>query len=132
MSSLPFTPQEYEGRLKKIQQSMSQRGLGAFIVTGAHNIYYISGYRPALLVSQYAPLMAVLIPVKGQPRLIARRLESEAAKLQWTKSPALYSDDGDPFRLLAEILQKIGAAGVMVITGVKSFKKIIFSIFYLP
>ncbi len=106
MSSLPFTPQEYEERVEKIRQRMSQRGLDALIVTGAYNMYYVSGYRPAVLASQLTPLMAVVIPAKGEPRLIARSLESEAAKLQWTKNRVLFMDHADPFKLLAEVLQE--------------------------
>ncbi len=109
MASLPFAPQEYEKRLTLVKQKMSQEGLNALIVTGPENIYYVSGFR-AVLASALSPLMAVVIPAEGDPRLITRKLEMRAANDQWTRQPFLFMDHEDPFQLLAEILTASGAA----------------------
>ncbi len=109
MGSLPFTAQEYENRLSQVKQKMSREGLDALIVTGPENIYYMSGFR-AVLASAISPLMALVIPAKGDPRLITRSLEMRAANDQWTSQPVLFMDHEDPFRCLGEILAQSGAA----------------------
>ncbi len=109
MAALSFTDQEYEERLAKVRQKMSQEGLDALIVTGSDNMYYISGFR-GVLTSYISPLMAIVIPAKGLPRLITRHLEVRVANEQWTKDPILFMDHMDPFKLLADVLAENGAA----------------------
>ena len=113
MCALPFTDQEYEGRLLAVKKNMSREGLDALIVTGPENIYYLSGFR-AVVASAISPLMALVIPAKGEPRLITRSLEMRAAREQWTRQPVLFMDHEDPFRPLADILSAAGAAGGMI------------------
>ena len=42
--TLPFSNDEYEGRLKKLRQNMSEQGLDACLFTSMHNIAYFSGF----------------------------------------------------------------------------------------
>ncbi len=108
MDSLPFSEKEYEERLKKVKNQMSQRELDAIIVTGAESIYYMSGFRAAMM-GAISPLTAIVIPIEGDPTLIARSLEVRAAHDQWMKKSALYMDHIDPYGLLAELLAESGA-----------------------
>lgn len=113
MGSLPFTDQEYGARLAQVREKMAQDGLDALIVTGPENIYYMSGYR-GVLASAISPLMAVVIPAKGAPRLITRSLEVRVANDQWTRQPVLFMDHEDPFPRLAQILSESGATQGMI------------------
>jgi Xaa-Pro dipeptidase len=108
MNLLLFGEEEYEERLREVKNQISQQGLDAIIVTGAESIYYVSGFRAAMM-SSISPLVAVVIPIKGNPTLITRSLEVRAANEQWIKRPALYMDHIDPYKLLAEILTETGA-----------------------
>ena len=109
MAALPFKDQEYAERLSRVRQRMGQEGLDALIVTGSDNMYYVSGFR-GVLTGYISPLMAIVIPAKGLPRLITRSLELRVANEQWTKNPILFMDHEDPFRLLADLLTESGAA----------------------
>ncbi len=113
MGCLPFPAQEYEKRLSRVKQKMSQEGLDALIVTGPENIYYLSGFR-GVLASAISPFMAVVIPAQGAPRLMTRSLEVRVANAQWTSQPVLFMDHQDPFRILAEILNPSGATQGMI------------------
>lgn len=42
--TLPFSNNEYEGRLNKLRQNMSEQGLDACLFTSMHNIAYFSGF----------------------------------------------------------------------------------------
>lgn len=106
MNLLPFTTQEYEKRLEKIRQQMSQRGLNAFIVSKPEYIYYVSGYNVYPEIVRVSPFMGIIIPITGELRLITRSLERETVKLQWTEGPRVYMDHEDPFRLLGEVLEE--------------------------
>ena len=110
MELLPFTTQEYEGRLEKIRQQISQQGLDALVLTRPAHIYYASGYRAAAIASRVQPLLALVIPAKGEPRLMTGVVETATVKAQWTRNPRVYKGDEDPFKLLSEILQGSGAA----------------------
>lgn len=117
MDLLPFSEQEYGERLGKVKNQMSQQELDALIVTGAESIYYMSGFRAAMM-GAISPLTAVVIPTQKDPTLITRSLEVRVANDQWMKGPALYMDHIDPFKLLAEILTECGAeAGTIGIEG---------------
>ena len=105
MHSLLFTPEEYKERLLKTREEMYQQGVDALIVTKPENMFYLSGFR-AVVANFLAPLMAIIIPKKGEPRLITRSLEVRVAHKQWTKRPVLYTDHVNPFKILAEILEE--------------------------
>ena len=49
MYSLPFSSQEYAERLEKVRQRMSEEGLDTIILTRAQNIYWVGGYRAAVM-----------------------------------------------------------------------------------
>jgi Xaa-Pro dipeptidase len=109
MGLLPFSEREYEERLRKVRNQISQLELDALIVTGAENIYYMSGFRAAMM-GAISPLMAIVVPAKGNPTFITRSLEARAAKEQWIENRVFYMDYIDPFKLLSEILEKSGTA----------------------
>jgi len=113
MESLPFTAKEYEEREANVRKAMSEKGFDALIVTGPENMYYLSGFRAAL-TSGISPLMAIVVPAKGELKLITRSLEVRAAARQWTKNPVLFKDHEDPFELLAGILRECGAASGVI------------------
>jgi Xaa-Pro dipeptidase len=106
MNALPFSLKEFENRLANIKQQMLVRGLDALILTRPQNIYYVSGYRAALIASWTSQIHPLVVPAKGEPRIMTRALERETVKTQWTKDPWLYMDHDDPFKVLHDIIQE--------------------------
>ena len=109
MSSLPFSKKEYRQRLEKIRGRMSERGLDALILTRAQNIYYVSGYRAAVM-NWTLPLLALVVPIKGEMRFMTRLIESATADTQLAPDPRKYKDHENPYAILAELLQETGYA----------------------
>jgi len=77
MNFLPFSIDEYAKRLKKTREKMSAEGLDALILTRAQNIYWLSGYRAAVM-NWTLPLLPLVIPQKGEMRFMTRIIESSA------------------------------------------------------
>jgi Xaa-Pro dipeptidase len=131
MQSLVFPPSEFEGRLDRIREEMSSRKLDGLILTRPQNIYYATGYRGAQLASVVSQLLCVVIPARGEPRFMTRKLEEETVRTQWTKNPRLYMDHEDPFQVLAGIVKesrnesgKLGIEeGFLTVRQLARFKK---------
>jgi Xaa-Pro dipeptidase len=109
MTSLPFSPEEFEERSSLIKAGLDERQLDALVVTRPENIFYASGYRAAHIAAMTSQLHALVVPATGAPRLIARALESETVKTQWTELPRLFRDHEDPYPLVEDILAETGS-----------------------
>ena len=115
MLRMPFSIEEYKERLEKTRQKMTSLGLDALILTKPDNIFYVSGYGASTISTSIGPLHALVVPAKGEPRLITRLVEeATVAETQWTKEPRLHRDDEDPFNLLVGILQESGNTSGMI------------------
>jgi Xaa-Pro dipeptidase len=109
MNSLPFSKEEYGRRLEKVRAKMSERGLDALILTRAQNIYYVSGYRAAVM-NWTLPLLALVVPINGEMRFMTRQIESATADTQLAPEPRKYKDHENPYELLAGLVQESGCA----------------------
>jgi len=103
-----FAADEYERRYGRIRAEMAARGLDALIVTRGENIFYGSGYKAEHFASWLCELHALLVPSKGDPRIMTRSLEREAAKIQFTPSPILYADHESPYGYVVEVFGQSG------------------------
>jgi len=115
MNSLPFSKKEYRQRLEKIRGRMSEQGLDALILTRAQNIYYVSGYRAAVM-NWTLPLLALVVPIKGEMRFMTRLIESATADTQLAPDPRKYKDHENPYALLAELLEETGYASGRIVS----------------
>lgn len=106
MDSSIFSDQEFEDRLRRVQQEMRNRGSDTLILTRSQNIYYLSGFRASHFASQFSELHTLIVPSEGAPRIMTRALEKEIARLQWTKDPVLYMDHENPYELLVTIFRE--------------------------
>ncbi|MBT3260041.1 MAG: hypothetical protein HN366_26805, partial [Deltaproteobacteria bacterium] len=105
MYSLPFSSEEYGERLKKVRERMSEEGLDAIILTRAQNIYWVGGYRAAVM-NWTLPLLALVIPLKGEMRFLTRVIESATADTQLAPNPRKYKDHEKPYDILAELVRE--------------------------
>jgi len=108
MVALPFSKDEYRQRLEKVRGRMLEQGLDALILTRAQNIYYLSGYRAAVM-NWTLPLLALVIPSEGEMRFMTRLIESTTAETQLAPKPRKYMDHENPYAILAELVQESGA-----------------------
>lgn len=104
-----MTEPEFERRALQLRTHLREQGLHAAIITRAPNIYYLSDFRASAIASWTARFHALLVPLEGSARLLARSLESESAQLQWTPDPLLWDDHEDPYALVAGALRAASA-----------------------
>jgi len=108
MYLLPFSSEEYGERLEKVRQRMSEKGLDVMILTRAQNIYWLSGYRAAVM-NWTLPLLALVVPQKGNMRFMTRVIESATAETQLAPNPKKYKDHENPYEILSGLVRECGA-----------------------
>lgn len=91
-SGLPFTLEEYRGRLARVREGMRGRGVDLLIVTTPENIYYLTGYR----TTGYYMYQALLVPLEGEPHFVVRKFEmTNVQGLSWIKGGIGLEDNED-------------------------------------
>lgn len=110
MPGLSFPIAEYHARLDRLQKKLAAVPVDVLVVTRPENVYYLTGYRAAHIANRTSELHAALVPAAGDPRIIARALEAETVKVQWTPDPLLFKDHEDPYRAVAELVNGFAAA----------------------
>ncbi|MCC6887679.1 MAG: aminopeptidase P family protein [Hyphomicrobiales bacterium] len=106
MNGLAFPAAEFERRVEAIRAKMEAADLNVLILTRGENIFYGCGFRGSHFASWLSELHALVIPLKGEPRLMTRTLEREIAMLQWTSAPQLYKDHENPYQVLVNVLRE--------------------------
>lgn len=71
MTTLPFTPQEYELRLDGVRERVDAAGLDGLVVTTPENITYLTGFS----TPGYHVFQALVVPDDGDPFLVLRDIE---------------------------------------------------------
>ena len=66
-----FSSSEMSRRLKNIRKSMSDNGVDAIVINSVHNTLYYSGF----WMVHWGRYQGVVIPLKGDPAVIAPRIE---------------------------------------------------------
>lgn len=97
---------EHEQRWRRVQSALVERGLDALLVTRPQNVYYLTGFRSlgAGLAGAMGHVHGVLIPAAHAPTLFIRALERRTADRYATVEAEPYSDDADPYELIARRL----------------------------
>ena len=72
-----FFKEEYDARIRRVQRSMAEKGLDALLVHEIGNICYLCGVQ-CLCYNKY---FLLIVPVKGEPRLVIQSFEKLNAKL---------------------------------------------------
>ncbi|MBW2028984.1 MAG: hypothetical protein DRG63_07705 [Deltaproteobacteria bacterium] len=106
-NNLPFSKEEYDSRLEKVTTRINEAGLDAVIFTRAQNIYWLCGYRAAVM-NWTLPLLSLFVTKDGQMKLMTRVIESVTAEAQLAPNPRTYKDHEDPYQILAGIVREHG------------------------
>lgn len=102
---LPFTLEEYRGRLEKLQAEMASRGLDLMMVHTLENAYYLTGYRTI----GYYSYMALLVPSSGDPVHLSRLIEKSALQgSSWVESLEFYPDTEHYLDATVRVLKERG------------------------
>src|SRR5580704_3106901 len=100
----PITPDEFHSRLLRAQQLMSQSNpkFDAVLIGPGTSLYYFSSIR--WWMSER--LLALVIPVSGQPILITPAFEESRMResLLFPAEVRAWQEDQNPFKLLATAL----------------------------
>ena len=107
MNHLPFTPEEYQARLTRVRQRMSKIGLDALILTRPANIYYLTGYKAAVM-NWTLPLLPLIVPLTGEMSLMSRQIEGVTIKHQLAERRRTYMDHENPYLMMAEMVRDSG------------------------
>jgi Xaa-Pro dipeptidase len=103
---LAFPLEEFQRRLRVVQDEVTARGLDATLVFGPANLFYLTGYETI----GFANFQLAVVTPGGEPRLLVRELESApATRLSWLSSdPVAWEDDQDPVDVTAGMLRSLG------------------------
>ncbi|MBM4763279.1 M24 family metallopeptidase [Bacillus sp. B15-48] len=111
---MEFGTSEYQERIRKTKESMSQKGIEVLLITDPANMYYLSGYDAW---SFYVHQMLVIIDDEDQPIWIGRGQDANGAKITtWLFHENIFpypdnyvqSSLKHPMDYVAEILGQIG------------------------
>lgn len=114
MHMLAFDLIEYQNRLRKTKQKMSESGIDVLLISDPANMYYLTGYDAW---SFYVHQMLIIISDEDQPIWIGRYMDANGVKVTtWLYDenvmayPDYYvhSNKYHPMEYIAEVLTQIG------------------------
>src|SRR5437899_173017 len=86
---LPFTTEEYRGRLRRVQAAMGERNLDLLMVHTPENSYYLTGFRSL----GYYSYTVLFVPRERDPIHLNRAIEQTAVEgTSWVPNQVLYPD----------------------------------------
>ncbi|MBM3542143.1 MAG: aminopeptidase P family protein [Alphaproteobacteria bacterium] len=108
---LPFSREEYAKRLAAVRARMKKEGLDHILVTGPHNIYYLTGYR----TTGYYVYQMLVVPIEGELRFVTSKLEhTNVETLSWAREGLSVTMTDDPLDVTIEAAEQsgVGSGGV--------------------
>jgi Xaa-Pro dipeptidase len=95
-----------KNNFEKFYERISQEWRGALISPGS-NFYYLTGLSP---VSTLERLFLLIVPVGGEPVILAPKLYEEEVKASWIKNTVFWEDKDDPYQILNNILSSMNSS----------------------
>ncbi|WP_223068639.1 M24 family metallopeptidase [Paenibacillus caui] len=108
-TTLVFSIEEFQSRLKNVQNELANRELSGMLVHTPENIFYLTGYQSP----GYYMYQCLVIPASGDPVLVLRRGElSNVQTYSWLPEQQVrtYDDTNDPVVLTADTVKEMGIA----------------------
>ncbi len=108
----PFAPAEFEARMERARQLMTDNKIDAICVAGGTTLRYFANLR----WGNSERLFAYVIPRKGQPFFISPSFEEERAREQAGQDVKIWTwqEDQDPYALLGEGLRGLGLSSATI------------------
>lgn len=108
---LPFSREEYEARMKAVRANMRAAKLNHLLVTGPHNIYYLTGHR----TTGYYVYQILILPLDGEPVFVTSKLEhTHVQAMSRSKKGVFYTMRDDPLDVTLRAAEEagVGSGGV--------------------
>jgi Xaa-Pro dipeptidase len=103
-----FPKKEYDARVERLQRQMASKGLDLLLLSGAENIFYLTGQQ----TPGYYTFQCLCVPVEGQLFHIVRGLEAMNARANTFVADIVGYDDADnPAQILAQAIKARGWSG---------------------
>ncbi|HEX9633691.1 MAG TPA: Xaa-Pro peptidase family protein [Gemmatimonadales bacterium] len=110
----PITTDERRGRLERARRLMTEHGQDGLMLTGGTSLVYYANVRWGLSER----LLALVVPVRGEPFVVCPAFEEDRAREQLAQGPLgpdgvavlTWHEDESPYRLVAEGLAARGLA----------------------
>jgi Xaa-Pro dipeptidase len=108
---LPFTVEEFRGRVTRVQEEMHRRGIDVLMINHLENIYYLSGFRTI----GYYSFMALFVPASGAPVHLARLIEKTTLQgTSWIADRELYPDTENYMDACVRVINARGWGGARI------------------
>ena len=105
--NLIFSGEEFQRRVSAVQAGMAKSGLDDLFLFSPEHIFYLSGYQ----TFGYFSYQALIVPVKGEPVLVLRFLETFLARLySWINQVVPWDDHEDPIAVTVQTVKERGFA----------------------
>src|SRR4030043_382493 len=105
--NLIFSREEFQRRVSAVQAGMTKTGLDVLFLFSPEHIFYLSGYQ----TFGYFSYQALIVPVKGEPVLVLRFLETFLARLySWVNQVVPWDDHEDPIAVTVQAVKERGLA----------------------
>ena len=106
-----FSAEEYARRVSVVRAEMDRRGMAALLLVSPENIYYLSG----LNHQGYFAFTMLVLPLDGQPLLVARAMESATISAQVPQcTHVAFADYEDPADASAAAIRSVVPRGATV------------------
>lgn len=105
---LPFSLEEYKGRLKTVQGKMAEQEIDVFLTHTPENIFYLTGH----FTPGYYKYQTCIVPLDREPIMLTRRFEQpNVHHLSWVEESVAYDDTEDHVALTRDVLEGAGYGG---------------------
>jgi Xaa-Pro dipeptidase len=124
----PITADERRGRIEKARRLMTEHKIDALVLTGGTSLVYYTNIRWGISER----LLAIVLPMKGEPFVVCPAFEEDRAREQMARGPFTGSSDvrtwhehEDPYERVAQGLRDRGIASGRL--GIEETVRFVFS-----
>jgi Xaa-Pro dipeptidase len=104
---LIFDRAEYLSRVESVRRKMEGDGLDVMLVHGFENVFYLTGQK----TTGIANYQCLIVPARGSPLLVLRKLELNLARTSsWLSDFVSWEDHEDPVEVTISAMRQLGAA----------------------
>jgi Xaa-Pro dipeptidase len=106
-----FPAEEHEARLRAVRATMENEGVAALLLASPEDLYYLVGLNNL----GYFAVTLLVLPLEGEPQLVARAMEGPTLGLQAPRcAHVAYEDTEDPADAAIAALRQAGVEGSRV------------------
>ena len=101
-----FSTEEFQDRVKRVQERMGENGIDVLLLHSPENIYYLAGHQ----TSGYFAYQAAVLAQNGDPWLLLRYLErGNVDEYSWLTEAVTWKEGDDVVEKTLALLRAVGA-----------------------